>query len=342
MNSFKPIVISLLVVFILACTNKKSGRENISEAAVKSSSVLQSTVLMKGIDTWPNTSVIYNSVDGGKTWAPFDAGIPDDATVSALLVSDDRIIASTDYHGIYSITDGEKEWKRIDDDLPKNIDINAISVIDAILLIGTLKHGILISKNGGRNWTNPAKQITNTSIRSLYTNGNILFAGADNGIYKSLDKGNTWEYVWKGVQVNGFAGQNQKIFAALMNGAIMSDDNGLNWEYVYKPHTLHDISTDGERIYAMTLGDGLKKSSNYGLTWENINSGLGTSNLYTFEVKRFDQMIFAAQWYGIYASGDWGKSWSFIRNGLPDSTAFTTLEATRYGLIAGIGLREKQ
>jgi hypothetical protein len=30
-----------------------------------------------------------------------------------------------------------------------------------------------------------------------------------------------------------------------------------------------------------------------------------------------------------------------IKDGLPDSTAFSTLEATPWGLIAGIGLRKK-
>ena len=135
---------------------------------------------------------------------------------------------------------------------------------------------------------------------------------------------------------------NNKIFAALMNGVIMTNDDGANWKYVYKPHTLHDISTDGKRIFAMTLGDGLKSSSNDGLTWERINNGLGTLNLYTFELKRFDNKIFAAQWYGIYTSQDLGNSWTIVKDGLPDSTAFTTLEVTKNGLIAGIGLRKKK
>ena len=29
------------------------------------------------------TSIIYHSVDGGRTWMPFDSGIPSDATVSS-------------------------------------------------------------------------------------------------------------------------------------------------------------------------------------------------------------------------------------------------------------------
>jgi hypothetical protein len=77
------------------------------------------------------------------------------------------------------------------------------------------------------------------------------------------------------------------------------------------------------------------------LTWERINSGLGKYNLYTFEIKKFSYSIFAAQWTGIYTSDNRGMTWNLIKSRLPDSTAFTTLETTKSGLIAGIGLRKK-
>ncbi len=323
----------LLVFLLLACNSQrnKHGNDEVTTSSDLKISAIQTAAL----------SVVYHSTDGGKTWSPFANGIPQDATVSSFLTKGKRIFATTDNNGIYSIREGEKEWKRIDEDLPENVDINAMVAIGNALIIGTLRHGMLLSENGGKNWHYPAGQIKNTSIRGLHIKENILFAGADNGIYKSVDNGNTWKHVYNGVQVNGFTTLHNQMYAALMNGAIMTDDNGANWKYVYAPHTLHDISNDGTRLYAMTLGGGLKKSSNNGLTWENVNNGLGTLNLYTFELKNFGKKIFAAQWYGIYASDNWGKNWRIINNGLPDSTAFTTLETTSNGLIAGIGGRKK-
>ena len=330
---FKTLILSVLVIWIVACTNQKRNSGNSNE--------INEIKLVGKIDSAQSLlSVIYHSVDGGKTWSAFDDGIPQHATVSSFLVVDGETFASTDYDGIYAIRNNEMKWKRIDEDLPEHVDINAISFIGNSFVIGTLGHGIMISTNNGQNWSYPSVQI-NSPVRCLYAKGNILFAGADNGIYKSVNKGNTWEHLIKGVQVNGFTELNNKIYAAVVNGAIITNDNGANWKYIYKPHTLHDISSDGERIYAMTLGDGLKKSHDDGLTWENVNNGLGTKNLYTFELKRFNDKIFAAQWHGVYTSDDWGKSWSLIKNGLPGSTAFTTLETTQNGLIAGIGLRKK-
>lgn len=324
----------------VACTSREGklmeNHEQIAKTAGQTMQPEQDTVRQNTV------AVIYRSTDAGFSWTPFDNGIPRDATASSYLLTGDRIFATTDYHGIYSIREAETDWERVDEDLPEDIDINDIALTGNTLVIGTLRHGVLLSKNNGRNWSYPTVAINNTQIRSFYAKGNTLLAGADNGIHQSLDNGNTWQHVWKNVQTNGFTELSGKIYAGLMNGAAMSEDNGANWKYIYQPHTLHDISNDGESIFAMTLGSGLKKTSNNGLSWENVNDGFGTLNFYTFDVKRFGNRLFAAQWHGIYTSANGGKNWMRIKNGLPDSTAFTTLEVTTTGLIAGIGLRKNK
>jgi len=286
-------------------------------------------------------SVIYRSTDVGKTWMSYANGVPPDATVSSFLAFGNTTYATTDTHGIYAIKEGETKWLRIYADLPHNVDINAMTAINSIFIIGTHKHGILISHNGGLNWEQSSNSLSHTSIRSLFSYEAMVFAGADDGIYKSMDEGNTWKPVYKGVQTNGFTVLNNKIYAAVANGAIMSADAGSNWKYIYKPLTLHDISSDGESVYAMTLGGGLLKSINDGLMWENVNGGLGETRWYTFEVKNIGHQLFAAQWHGIYSSEKSGRKWEILKNGLPDSTAFSTLEETPFGLLAGIGLRKK-
>lgn len=286
-------------------------------------------------------SVIYRSTDVGKTWMPFANGIPQEATVSSFLSEGHATYATTDTHGIYEINEGEAKWIRIDTDLPEHVDISAITSINNHFFIGTFKDGIFVSRNDGRNWEQSANQLNHTPIRCLLSYNNLIFAGTDDGIYKSIDFGATWKHVYKEVQTNGFTVLNNTIYAALMNGAIMTHDEGENWEYIYKPRALHDISDDGESVYAMTLGEGLLKSKNNGLAWENVNDGFGETRWYTFEVKNIDNQLFAAQWHGMYSMDKDSNHWQIIKDGLPDSTAFSTLEATPFGLIAGIGLRKK-
>lgn len=320
----------LLLVLNIMCVESKKA-EDINDNVLEKNELIQ---LMP-------TSVIYRSTDAGKTWIPYANGIPQEATVSSFLTVNNSTYATTDAHGIYVIREGEAKWLRIDTDLPEKVDINAMSAIDRVIIIGTFKHGIFISRNGGRNWEQSVNSLNHTPIRCLLSDNDLVFAGTDSGIYKSIDVGNTWQPVFKDVQTNGFTMLNNKIYAALMNGAIMTTDRGVGWKYIYKPLTLHDISNDGEGVYAMTLGGGLLKSKNDGLTWEKVNNGLGETRWYTFEVKNTDNQLFAAQWHGIYSSTKGTNSWRIIKHGLPDSTAFTTLETTPWGLIAGIGLRKK-
>ncbi len=286
-------------------------------------------------------AIIYRSTDAGRTWMPYASGIPQEATVSSFIAVGNTTYATTDTHGIYVIKEGEASWHRIDTDLPENVDINAIALLNDVLFIGTYKNGILVSRNNGINWEQSSFSMSHTPIRCLISYSNLVFAGTDDGIYKSTDSGTTWTHVYKEVQTNGFTIFNNKIYAALMNGALMTSDEGATWHYIYKPLTLHDISNDGENVYAMTLGGGLLKSKNDGLTWENINIGFGEIKWYTFDVKNADNQLFAAQWHGIYSMAMNGTHWQIIKNGLPDSTAFSTLEVTPSGLIAGIGLRKK-
>jgi photosystem II stability/assembly factor-like uncharacterized protein len=283
--------------------------------------------------------IVYYSTNAGKSWIPYSAGIPTDATVSSFAVKENTLYASTDLHGIYSNVQGVTQWQRVDKDLPEGTDINDMAILGETFLAATFNKGILISKNRGVNWSSATLNVTQVPVRALFVKDEIIFAGTDHGIYKSIDKGDTWHQIYKGVQVNGFTQLNGNVYAALSKGALISKDSGQTWKNIYESHALHDISTDGQSIFAMTLGEGLLKTADDGVTWQNVNEGLG--KLYTFEVKQFDNTLFAAQWQGIYASQNGGKTWQMIKHGLPDSTAFTTLEKTSIGLVAGIGLRKK-
>lgn len=320
----------VMTFVFLSCLNERTAHVKETMTSTESPHVSNNSAI----------AVIYLSADGGSTWRPYANGIPTDATVIAFHVNDKSIYAIADNNKIYSTKEGLSNWLETATDLPDNIDINDITSIGDIFMIGTTTDGVFVSKNCS-NWQKPSSFVFNTPIRCLIAIHNTLLAGTDTGIYKSTDYGMTWNQVYKGGQVNGFTELNNKIYAALVNGAAITLDTGSNWRYIYQPRTLHDISNDGESIYAMTLGAGLLKSKNDGLTWENINHGLGTYNLYTFELKQINDRVFAAQWYGIYLSNDGGKNWAIIKNGLPDSTAFTTLETFGTNLIAGIGLRTK-
>ena len=219
------------------------------------------------------------------------------------------------------------------------VDINCIEVEENRLIIGTLRQGILISNNGGLSWQQSKKNIENSPIRAFIKTANKLYAGTDSGIFESLDKGDTWSPVFGQMQILGFTSLDDKIYAATQHGVLVCKGNGSNWQSIYEGDALHDIGNDGQYIYAMTIGQQLLKTKNDGVLWENAQRGImRPPNYYTNELQHIGNDIFSAQWIGIYHSSNNGNSWRIL-NGLPDSTAFSTLEITDFGIIAGISIR---
>lgn len=280
---------------------------------------------------------VFLSAHGGQIWRPFSTGLPEDAAINGFLDANGDIYAATEQHGVF-INRNHENWVNIGRNLPQGIDVNAIARFGDFVVIGTSRHGVYTLPVGGNDeWKHEPGLLDKIPVRGLYSFQERLFAGTDEGVFRSDNAGKKWEQVLSGAQINGFASGGGKIYAAAHNGALMSNDGGATWRYIYRPFALHDIASDGTRVFAMTLGDGLLASVNDGLSWESVNLGLGER--YTFEVVRSGDNLFAAQWTTIFQSGNSGKYWTPASLGLPDATAFTALAVTRHGLVAGVGLR---
>ncbi len=335
-NMISRFFIILFIVTSYGCQQKNTN--NGLKLSSKIESVKTSEKRNQKNGSEENPSVIYRSEDLGMTWSSFAKGIPEDATLSGIKQHGNKIYVSTDYHGVFVTTDGQDNWTSLNNEHLKGLDINCIEVESSNLVIGTLKQGILISQDGGLSWNLPKENI-NSPVRAFLKSENTIYAGTDSGIFESLDKGETWSHVFGQLQILGFTSLNEKIYAATQSGALMLDGNNTNWRSIYEDDALHDIGNDGTYIYAMTIGQQLLKTQNDGELWENAQSGITRpANFYTNELKHIENKIFSAQWVGIYQSVDNGRNWRML-NGLPHSTAFSTLEITDYGIIAGISIR---
>jgi len=188
--------------------------------------------------------------------------------VNALSVAPDgqgsrMVFAGTCNEGVYTATlatNGQLQlpWQRTS--MPSN-DITALSatyVTSTIVFAGTLTDGIHRSTDGGVNWE---KVSDLRGVHSLaispnygqrqfvafeYSQDQTVFAGTENGIYKSTDGGDSWTFV----------GPNCPVYALLFSPDYTND------------HT----------IYAGTYGCGVFESCNGGNAWVSMNAGLG--NLY--------------------------------------------------------------
>lgn len=329
--------IFLFFVISYGCQHK-TANEGLNIAS-KIESVKTSKKIIKKSSVVEKPAVIYRSNDMGLTWSSFANGIPNDATLSGIKQLGNKIYVTTDYHGVFVTSNGQDNWTALNFERLKKLDINCIEGDVNKLIIGTLSHGTLVSNNGGLSWKQSKKNIENSPVRAFIKTEKKLYVGTDSGIFESFDMGDTWSHAFGQMQILGFTSLGNKIYAATQNGALVYNGNSSSWESIYKGDALHDIGNDGKYVYAMTIGQQLLKTKNDGELWENAQSGIiQPQNYYTNELKHIGNNIFSAQWIGIYHSSNNGNSWRIL-NGLPDSTAFSTLEITDFGIIAGISIR---
>jgi hypothetical protein len=117
------------------------------------------------------------------------------------------------------------------------------------------------------------------------------------------------------VKVNTVAIRDSSIFAGTNgDGIYVSIDNGENWNSVnegLQSKVIHTILINGNSIFAGTE-TGASISTNNGMTWDPIDSGLSDLSVWSFAVSNIipgDTIIFAGTWSGVYSSTNNGTNW---------------------------------
>jgi ligand-binding sensor domain-containing protein len=145
-----------------------------------------------------------------------------------------------------------------------------------------------------------------TKVRAmLYANGEI-FAGTDNGVY--ILNGSTWVQKNSGLtntnitalkSVDGYliAGTSQ----GSVGGIYISSDTAKTWTLSNSDAWITSILTIGSNIFVGSYGNGVWLSTNYGTTWNQVNSGLGSGAYNVLSLGANTQFLFA----GTVSSSIW-------------------------------------
>ncbi len=179
-------------------------------------------------------------------------------------------------------------------------------------------------KNGEWEFCGPD---TLEAYQALYISGDTIIVPqaepftSSNWIYRSIDKGETWErsdslvdlesvyfiIAWGGVHWCG----GQGAYAI-----HRSDDGGLTWNKQYNNkektdyisgvynHVVHDS------IMVLCSYGNIYRSTNYGDTWEKSCKLSGSAII---GITKFDTTLFVASYAGLYKSNDFGVTWDRCR-----------------------------
>ncbi len=273
-----------------------------------------------------------------------------------------RGVMSSYGDGVYKSTDAGKTWAHLGLQLtrhiaairidPKNPDIVFVAAQGAMYGPGE-DRGIYKSTDGGKNWKKILYVDENTGCADLsmdISNPRILYAamwdhrrfpwqvrsgGKGSGLYKSIDGGETWTRLEKGlpkelgkmaIAVSG--ANSNKVYAVIesdtqkeQGGVFASSDAGASWSRVSKDHnTVHrawyylEIAADPlneEVVYVMSSP--MLKSIDGGKTFGFMNTMHGDHHNMWINPSNSKNMILADDG-GAVISFNGGQTWSTQAN----------------------------
>jgi hypothetical protein len=206
-------------------------------------------------------------------------------------------------------------------------------------LLGLLILCVPMHLSGQSQWVRQTTGIYGGQVTALTScNGNI-FAGTNNGVYRSQNNGADWSPVNTGLNgksVNDLAATGSTVYVAIQvpgGGVISSTDNGDSWNAVPfgAPIMVTQLATVGSQLFAMSSTFTLYTYSGSG-GGTIVNHGIAGG---ATEVAASGLNLFLASESGLYVSTNLGVSWNLINLGIGTYSS-QTLRASGNKLLVWI------
>ena len=281
-----------------------------------------------------NGNGVFFSTNFGGTWTAVYNGLTNQYVISLAVIDSYLFAGTANNGGVFISSNNGANWT------PSGLILRQetrLTIKGNNLFAGTWNGGVYTSTNYGINWTSVNNGLTNYSIHTISTNGINLFVGTEYGIYISTNDGVNWTVNNDGITnelICTLASSGPYIFAGSEgNGIFKSSNYGLNWEPCgLDGKGVFAIATSCNNIFAGTvLSGGMFLSTNYGNNWTAINNGLTTQIIYSMVVK--GNNIFAGTEAGVFLSTNNGGNWNLVTNGIANN--IFALAASRTDVFAG-------
>jgi photosystem II stability/assembly factor-like uncharacterized protein len=288
---------------------------------------------------------LFRSDDLGVTWTPVNANLPSQAMMIDIARIGTDLFGGTRKWGgggsVFIRADGGAGWEPAGSGLPEEGYINCLEAVGTKLLAGTDK-GIFFSENRGRSWrlTGPDEPEP-AAVSCFEVVGRSVIAGTSGGVLLSTDQGRSWSAAKEGlpesVAVNCLETFGTLLFAGTFRGIFVSRDRGETWGPIVAD-ALQDAHCESIATVGKTLAAGIfprKEKSVGGRPLDDTNKLI----LNIPEEPIIDVLGYTK--HAILLSGDEGRSWAEVVEGLPDGFIVSCLAASGSNLFAALENRYK-
>ena len=269
---------------------------------------------------------VYRSNDTGKTWAKADSiGLIVMAAVGNTLLGSPYHI-SGGHPRMYRSIDSGMTWIESDNGIPESQYqyFDHISSVGSTIFTSPGANNPYFSTDGGETWS----LITSISaINTCAIIGDILLAGNDSGIYRSIGNDTTWVPSNEGMfmfytqapQRSNLASMGATLFTSSSIGVMRTSDFGINWAHCNNGLTDsyyggNAIAVFGNRLYVNPSHE-IFLSTDEGNSWTHADtSGLPKDLTGTLSINNFaliDNNLFVSSNWGIFHTTDIGVGWEY-------------------------------
>jgi photosystem II stability/assembly factor-like uncharacterized protein len=253
------------------------------------------SIAVNGSSVFAAGSGLYRSTDNGTHWQEADSGLINNLGfypgVRTFAFSDTDIFAGTG-DGVFRSTNNGANWTAVN----TSIEDLSLAVIGSDLIAGTPYGWIYLSTNNGTTWNSIRPDSLYSDVTSFAVIGSDLIAGTDGDeIYCSSNDGTNWLHTYDqhfeshvlalAVMPNGI--QSPHLFMATRFGFFYSStDTGNTWTTLQtsQHYEIYSLIVYGTNLLAGTNGAGVLLSTDKGITWTEINTGLPSGIVWSLAI----------------------------------------------------------
>lgn len=270
----------------------------------------------------------------------------------------DTLYASAYPGGLFKSTDAGTSWMECNFGLA-SFDVTdpnrqgyyafAISSHDSDdLFLGLYGVGVYRSQDGGGTWepvNGTASELRGAAVTALLVDsahGDTVYVGTENGVYVTVDKGDSWTAMNTGLSCTDIKTLAQDGSGTLYAGTRGYEmygydstaggwtqlaafaNHGTFWPIwdnrpLYQYTSLLFHPTDKNILYMGTFPAGVFKSTDGGQTWREKSTGWTNDGVFTLVCHPDDSdTIYAGTYNGVNLSTDAGATWTTADQGWPD------------------------
>ncbi|HTY11934.1 MAG TPA: T9SS type A sorting domain-containing protein [Bacteroidota bacterium] len=258
----------------------------------------------------------------------YQKGLSGERVTALAIKSNGHIFAGTYSDGLFRSTDNGDSWTLVlGSSLYGVYEVFSIAFdTGGTIYAGTYGAGLFRSTNDGGSWASLSSDYgsNNLPVDDIYavgitSPGKILAidgSGSVGNVYSSTDNGSTWtEIVYSTCSCLATGVSNAAYIGGGSEWFEYTSDGGNHWTWegsasglTSEPYCL--AWTPADRIFTGTSGGGVFMSSNDGVSWSKVSSGLTTNYINCLAIKH-DSCIFAGtDGSGVFYSKNNGGSWT--------------------------------